>query len=122
MAKRKGSTKGGGSRTRSGMDFAVAGIILAVAGVFIPVTIPYIEFDLKLGLILCFFAILLGIIAMVKSEKGAGLVAIAIGAIPFIQMAIHVVIGAFGALNWVVSIGLIVLAIGIVIWILFIKK
>ena len=122
MAKRKGSSKGGGSRTRSGMDFAVSGIILAVAGVFIPVTIPYIEFDLKLGLILCFFAILLGVIAMVKSEKGAGLIAIAIGAIPFIQMAIGVVIGAFGDFDWYVSIGLMLLAIGIVIYILFIKK
>jgi len=104
------------------MDFAVSGIILAVAGVFIPVTIPYIEFDLKLGLILCFFAILLGVIAMVKSEKGAGLIAIAIGAIPFIQMAIGVVIGAFGDFDWYVSIGLMLLAIGIVIYILFIKK
>lgn len=124
MAKKKGNKKGGGSRARTGMEFAVSGMILAVAGVFIPAEIPKIDYNFNLGLILCFLAILLGVIAIVKNERGGGFIAIAIGLIPFIQLAIGVVIGAFGGggMSWGVSIGLIVVAICLVIWILFIRK
>ena len=106
---------------RTGQDFGISGLIMGITGLFVPAKIPYVDIG-NLGLILAFFAIILGVIAIVKSEKGLGYVAIALGAIPFIQIIINAVIGAFGPLDWIISIALIILAVAIVVYLLFIKK
>lgn len=107
---------------RTGQDFAVSGIVLGIVGLFIRIQIPWKLLELNYGMIFAIFAILLGIVAIAKKEKGLGLLSIMLGAIPFLQMIIAAAIGAFGAFDWIASIVIAVLAVAFVIWTLFIKK
>jgi hypothetical protein len=108
---------------RTGKDFAISGIILGVVGLFITAKIPWdVLKEMNFGMILAVFAILLGVVAVVKKEKGLGLLAIMLGAIPFLQLVIDMAISAFGDFDWVVSIIIMVVAVLFVVWLLFIKK
>ena len=107
---------------RTGKDFGLSGIILGLTGLLIPSPLPYVHIGLNIGIILCIIGLILGVVAIIKNEKGLGLSAILIGAIPLFQVAINYVAGQFKGLHWVFSLALFVLAIVFVIWILFIKK
>ena len=107
---------------RTGKDFGISGIILGLTGLLIPSPIPYVDIGLNIGIILCILGLLLGVVAFVKNEKGLGLAAILLGAIPLFQVVINYVAGQFKGLHWVFSLALFILAIAFVIWMLFVKK
>jgi len=106
----------------SGKDFGLSGIVLGLTGFLVPSPLPWVDIGLSIGIILSIVAMILGLVAIVKNEKGLGLAAILIGAMPFFQMAVNWIAGLFGGMHWVVSLVLFILAIVFVIWTLFIKK